>query len=168
MIEYIALGTLAAFSVIGPPIVRGGNRAWHNPIKVTLPHDNVTLEQNNHPEGRRAQEVGHWRLNSLIATIIASGPLFAADGVFAALGAVVAWFVAKLVLYETPIGDLLDTASHGAEILVAEEDGLWSYREAEIIRMLNDPKRSGKTFEEVHAEVASMEWLSKIMVKLAW
>lgn len=165
MIEYIALGTLAAFSVIGPPIIRGGNRAWHNPIKVTLPHDIVTLEQNNHPEGRRAQEVGEWRFISLVATIIASGPLFAADGAFAALGAVLAWFVAKFILYKLPF---IDTAGHGAEILVAEEDGLWSYREQEARRMLGDPKRAGKSIEQVHAEIASMEWLSKIMVKLAW
>lgn len=165
MIPLIAWALLAAYTLIGPVVRRGGTHAGHNALFVTLPPDSVTLAQGQHPEGRRAQELGENRLQGLVALVPALAPALLLDGPYAALAAILAYVAVKSVLYAIPA---IDTAGHGAEIIVAEQDGYWSYGQQEIERMLRDPARNGMTFEDVEAELRRWEWLSKIMVRLAW
>lgn len=165
MIDFIAPIALLLFTLIGPPIKRGGTHAWNGPLHVILPTDATTIGQANHIAGRRAQEVAEWRLIGLLALIPAAVAAWAIGDVIGNVAAAVAWFAAKIPLYKV---QTLDDAGHGAEILVAGRDGFDSYRELEADRMLRDPARHHMDLEDVLRQLRRVEWLSKIMVRLAW
>ena len=164
MIEWIVFGALVAFTFFGPFIKRGGNAAKHNALLVKLPTDATSIAQGNHPDGRRVQEVGENRFQGLVALVPALVATLTLEAPYAPLVAVLAYIVVKSLLYAVPA---IDDAGHGAEIMVAEADGHSSYYIGEITRMLNDPKRAGKTFGDVLADLEGVRWLSRFMVVLA-
>lgn len=173
MIEYAGLAAFAAFNFIGP-IQRRTDSGWarHNALFVTLPFDHVTLEQGQHPEGRRAQELGENRFQALIGLITMTALVLAypiTEGTFEAgilaVLTVLGGFIVKAMCYALKF---IDIAGHGAEILCAEDDGLWGYRGQEAGRMLRDPKRIGQTLDDVLADLDRWEWLSRFMRFLAW
>jgi len=173
MIEWLGPAAFAAFNFIGP-IQRRTDSGWarHNAMFVTLPFDHITLEQGQHPEGRRAQELGENRFQALVALVVISAfvavyPITEGTfeaGILAVLS-VLGGFIIKALCYSLKF---IDIAGHGAEILCAEDDGLWSYRGQEAARMLRDPKRSGQTLADVLDDLDRWEWLSKLMRFLAW
>lgn len=174
MIEWIGPAAFAAFNFIGPMQARTDTRwARHNVLKVTLPYDHITLEQGQHPEGRRVQELGENRFQALVGLIVISafvavypftGGLY--EAAILAVLTVTGGLTIKALCYSFRF---IDDAGHGAEILCAESDGLWDYREAEALRMLLwDKKRAGKDLDDVLADLRRVEWLSKLMRFLAW
>ena len=172
MIEWIGPAVFAAFNFIGP-IQRRGDSTWarHNALSVTLPFDHVTLEQGQHPEGRRAQELGENRFQALVGLVIISAlvlvyPIYDTGQALAlTVLTFLGGFIVKALCYSLPF---IDIAGHGAEILCAEDDGLWSYREQEASRVLRDPKRRGQTLDDVLGDLDRWQWLSKFMRFLAW
>lgn len=165
MIDWIIVAACAAFTIFGPIVRRGGNYAWHNVLVTQLPLDSTMLQQGQHPEGIRAQEIGEDRSAGIVGVIAAGVAAWLLDGNAALFATPLAFFIVKVICFKLPFWDW---AGHGAEIAVAESDGYWTYRDEEIARMLRDAGYQGLTAEDVGRRIDRMAWLSKIMVKLAW
>lgn len=165
MLEWIIVGLAFAFTVLGPVIRTGGKSAWHNGLIVQLPDPDYYESVGQSVSGVRAQEIGENRFAGLMGVIAAAIAAWLLDGNAAALVVPVAFFAVKAIFIKLPF---CDAAGHGAEILVAESEGNLGYRYAEIQRMLRDANWRGETYDSLDAKVTRMEWLSKIMVRLAW
>lgn len=166
---WMALAVLALFAFMGPPVRRRGSYAGHNPIRVVLPPDDVTRAQNQSPAGRRAQEVGEWRLGWILAIVGLALPtawLSSGWGLIGALAVFVAGFLGNGVARTLANG--FDIPGHGAEILVAEEEGWVNYRAEEIGRMLKDPARKLETHATISARLKKWQWASNIIRMLAY
>lgn len=166
MLGWLFMGVLTAFTLLGP-IQRRTETNWarHNALFVTLPFTHITEASGQSPAGRRAQELGENRFQGLVGCVVASVLVwwFDATAIAGFTGVLIALSV-KAMLYRLPV---IDVAGHGAEIIVAEREGRDGYRDAEIARMLRDPKRSGQSAEYVAAQLKRWRWLSLIMIGLA-
>ena len=169
MIEFLPVVLGAGYSVFGPIVRHHPTLAFHNALFTYLPPDEVTLAQNNWPEGRRVQEIGEDRIAGWVATIAVLIAAFFVSGVIAAIGLTVAWFLIKAVTIKLRF---MDDAGHGAEIIVVEKSPeararFPSYRLDEVWRMLDDPRRDGEEAWDVLEDLDRVKWISKIMVWLA-
>ena len=166
---WIGVLILTLFALIGPPLSVKGRSARHTVFHVTLPPDEETERQGQSPAGRRTQELGEWRMLWLLAiatigvplawAVQGHGPISTAAVVFVTIVGNGVWRIAT---------NGLDIAGHGAEILVAEKEGREGYRAEEISRMLRDPDRSRMTAEQIQAKLRRWQWVSKILIRLAY
>ena len=161
---FVLFVVLPAFG-IGPYIRRSGRQAWNNAVMVNLPPDSVTIEQDNSPAGRKAQEVTDFAHRWLGAIVIASPAAFMVDGM---VGHYLTFFVAAVAtLWAKAFGAHFDLVGHGVEIIVAEREGREGYRAAEIERMrLYSPAFKGWTNERIDEALKRRAWLSRIFARL--
>lgn len=163
MIFWLAL---LAYGIAGPPVFRGGSVAQHLITHVRLPLDQTTEAQGQSPRGRKAQEVIEWRLCWICGLVVAFPATFINGdplGVIALilLSAVIGNAIARILT------DGFDYVGHGAEIIVAEQEGREGYRAAEAKRMLWS--RPNASITDVEAGLRRWNWLAQFGLKyLIW
>lgn len=155
------------FTILGPVVIRGGNRAHHKIFRVWLPHDEVSIIQFNSPGGRRAQELGEDRWASVVATTtVGLLAYFLPSNPAIAIGLFPVWVAVKGIV----VTFMWDDAGHGAEILYVErnEAHIWlDYRSEEIARMQRDPARKSVSAVDIARSLKRWQWLSQIMLFLS-
>ncbi|MBX7496752.1 hypothetical protein K3172_12875 [Qipengyuania sp. 6B39] len=153
---------------IGPWVRRGGRVANNNPFWVRLPEDEVTEQQRQSPAGRSAQERIDWSHRWLGAILFGAVCWLAGLREIAEIGEALT-FMAALVgcLWTRILSAHFDAVGHGAEILVAEREGLPDYRDKELRRMTRySPPFRGWSVEKTDAFVRRREWLSRLFLRL--
>lgn len=160
MFELPTLALALALVFTGPKIVRKGQTAHNYAFSVVLPPDEVTESQHQSPAGRKAQEVAEWRLLWLVAIALAAPALFLLPSFYGLLVFPIAALLGKNIVDRAT--NHFDYVGHGVEIMVAEDERRAGYREAEIARMLRDPKRKGMTAAEVDRKLRRWNWLARI------
>tara|TARA_B100000678_G_scaffold20576_2_gene15841 strand:+ start:17902 stop:18405 length:504 start_codon:yes stop_codon:yes gene_type:complete len=147
---------------IGPIITHKPGGARNNPIRVNLP---VPPTKGNYGPGVRAQEVTDYVHRWLGALLIVLPLPFFVDGVTGSLLVLLAAFVATL--WSEAFSTHFELVGHGAEIIVAERDGLVDYRAGEIERMqTRDGTFRGWSAERIDEALRKREWISRLFVKL--
>ena len=161
---FIAIAALMAFVFIGPPISRGGTAARNSGFGVRLPYADVTLRDGQSLRGRKAHEVSEFRLGWLIGAIVSLWTFILPDpfaGVAYLASAAVVQSLARAITGH------FDYIGHNVEIMVAEEEGMEGYRQAEIRRMIDrDASRRGMSEAAVNARLRKWAWLARIMRRM--
>lgn len=153
----LILPALWALLCAFPPVLRGYS-AGHSLLFVLKPDGPINPDGSG-TEWAHVQEKGEFRLCKLAAIALALPCLW--------LPAPVVWFAVPLTLL---LGDQLarssgavDYAGHGAEIMAAEADGAFGYREAEIGRMGRNADKRG---DDIPAMLARWRWLARVVFVL--
>lgn len=135
-----------------------GERAANHMLGIIRPEGPVNRDGST-TAFAHVQEKGEFRLAKLGA--------IAAGLPFLWLDSPVSPFLAPLAII---LGDQLvrssgavDYAGHAAEIMAAEDDGAFGYREAEIARMSDDGDKRG---HNIAAMLLRWEWLGRVVYAL--
>lgn len=153
---YAILALFVALFIF-PPVYRG-RAAKSSPIGVWKPQGPVN------PDGSvtqyaHVQEVGEYRLSKL-AAIAAGVPFLFIEGPVVLLLMPIAMCVADQAMRFAP---WTDWAGHNAEIMAAEADGAFDYRNGEILRMSDDRDKQNVN---IAAMLLRWEWLGRIVYVL--
>jgi len=160
ILPWAVLAAWALYGAIGPwRFASGRNR--HNALAVWLRPETP----GQHQPGINVQEKGEWRLHKLIGLAIGAPATWIAshfDPVAALVCAVLVTLAADNLTRTIP---QIDWAGHGAEVLVAEDAGLASYRTQEAARVARDYQA---TIADALEWFDQMHWLSRIIRALGY
>lgn len=157
-IAVYAIFALWILAFIFPPVIVG-SYANHNAVRIARPVGPLNSDGST-TKYVHVQETGEFRLHKLFA-LAAGIPFLLVEP------SPVTLFLMPIVMMgadqATRTLNAIDYAGHGAEILVAEADGMVGYRAAEIERMSDDRDKRG---QNVEAELTRWNWLAVIVATL--